>query len=223
MTFGIFSGKKHILTWAKKMKIEHWVEVTAENRVITIQVNEPLLQEEAKLDGCYAIKTNVTDSTRLSMQQAHDRYTDLALMEWAFRTMKTTLLENRPIYHRPESSSGQALEQRTRAVCFISMLAYKIARSIACPELDSGTKSLSPHTDELLMLMFPQDKHEARQQAFPLEDILSELDMIQETTWQAGNLILPIILTPSPISEKILSLLKIKLPIPKGCLTMCPQ
>ena len=209
------AAKKHILTWANKMKIEHWVEVTAENRVITIRVSEPLLQEEVKLDGCYAIKTNVTDSTRLSMQQAHDRYTDLALMEWAFRTMKTTLLENRPIYHR--------LEQRTRAVCFISMLAYKIARSIACPELDSGTKSLSPHTDELLMLMFPQDKHEARQQAFPLEDILSELDMIQETTWQAGNLILPIILTPSPISEKILSLLKIKLPIPKGCPTICPQ
>ena len=209
------AAKKHILTWAKKMKIEPWVEVTAENRVITIGVNEPLLQEEAKLDGCYAIKTNVTDSTCLTMQQAHDRYTDPEQVEWAFRTMKTTLPENRPIYHRPESSSGQALEQRTRAVCFISLPAYKIARSM--------TKSLSPHTDELLNLMFPQDKHEADQQAFPPEDILSELDMIQETTWQAGNLILPIILTPSPISEKILSLLKIKLPIPKGCLAMCPQ
>lgn len=194
------AAKKYIQTWAKKMKIENWVEVAADNRIVTVRVNEPQLKAEAKLDGCYAIKTNVTDATRLTAQQAHDRYTDLAQVEWAFRTLKTTLLENRPIYHR--------LEQRTRAVCFISMLAYKIARPMV--------KSLAPHIEELVELMIPDDEREAAQQVFPLEDIISELDMIQETTWQASGLTLPIILTPSPISERILSLLKIKLPIPRA-------
>jgi transposase len=192
-------AKKHVQTWAQKMKMEKWVEVLVENRVIKCRVNEAQLGAEAKLDGCYCIKTNIADSTRLTTQQAHDRYTDLAQVELAFRTMKTTLLENRPIYHR--------LESRTRAVCFISMLAYKIARSL--------TKTLSPHTEDLLKLMFPENKREADQQAFPLEDILSELDMIQETTWRADTLTLPIILTPSPVSQRILSLLKIKLPTPK--------
>jgi transposase len=192
-------AKKHVQNWAGKLKMEKWVKVLVENRVVTINLNEMQMQEEAKLDGCYCIKTNITDSERLSAQAAHDRYTDLAQVEWAFRTIKTTLLENRPIYHR--------LEARTRAVCFVSMLAYKISRHMI--------NTLSPHTQKLLALIFPEDKREAANQAFPLAEILSELDMIQETSWQAGELILPIILIPSPVSQKILSWLQIKMPTPK--------
>ncbi len=49
----------------------------------------------------------------------HARYKDLAQVEWAFRTMKTTLLELRGIYVRKAA--------RTRAHVFIIMLAYLLA------------------------------------------------------------------------------------------------
>ncbi len=120
------------------------------------------------------------------------------MVEWAFRSVKTTLLENRPIYHRPE--------ERTRAVCFISMLAYKVARNII--------ETLSGSIDKLLKLMFKKAS-DAKNQVLPLDDILRELDMIQETTLETGKVKIPIILAPSLLGEKILSILKIRLPAPK--------
>lgn len=189
---------KYVNQWALKLKLNKWTEIYAENRIIKIKIDQEKQKEAAKLDGCYVIKTNITDSGQMSAQQVHDRYKDLAMVEWAFRSIKTTLLENRPIYHR--------LEERTRAVCFISMLAYKVARNI--------TKTLSGSTDKLLNLMFKK-KSDANNQVLPLDDILRELDMIQETTLETEKVKVPIILAPSRMGEKVLSILKIRLPVPK--------
>ena len=60
----------------------------------------------SKLDGCYVLKTDL-DSEAASKETIHDRYKDLAQVEWAFRTSKTTHLEVRPVHVR--------LESRTRA------------------------------------------------------------------------------------------------------------
>jgi len=54
----------------------------------------------------------------IDTQTAHDRYKDLAKVEFAFRTMKTTLGKIRPIYVRKEG--------RTRGHIFVAMLAYKV-------------------------------------------------------------------------------------------------
>ena len=190
--------QNHLDKQAEKLKIKDLIEIKITNRIVTISVNKETLEEAKQLDGCYVIKTNITDAEKLTAQEIHDRYCDLTQVEWAFRTMKTTFLENRPIYHRKES--------RTRAVCFISMLAYKIAREIS--------KSLSPYTKELIKLISVNEK-EISNQVFPLKDILGELDMIQETFWKMEDVVLPIILAPSKIGEKILSVLKIKLPVSK--------
>ena len=52
----------------------------------------------------------------------HERYKDLALVETAFRSCKTTHLEMRPIYVR--------LEKRTRAHAFVVMLACHIIKEL---------------------------------------------------------------------------------------------
>ena len=70
-----------------------------------------------QLDGCYVIKTDVSKN-ELSTEEAHQRYKDLSFVETAFRTMKTDLLDIRPINHR--------LEERTKAHVFLVMLAYKM-------------------------------------------------------------------------------------------------
>ena len=55
------------------------------------------LQQIEQLDGCYVLKTDLSP-TAASKELIHDRYQDLALVEWAFRTSKTVQLEMRPIH-----------------------------------------------------------------------------------------------------------------------------
>ena len=52
----------------------------------------------------------------------HDRYKSLAVVEWAFRTSKSTL-DVRPVYVRKES--------RTRGHVFVVMLACQIVKEVA--------------------------------------------------------------------------------------------
>ena len=102
---------------ATQLRIADWVELTLEERSITLTVNASVQQEEAKLDGCYVLKTDLTPQ-QANKELVHDRYKDLASVEHAFRTCKTAHLEVRPIFLR--------LEARTRAHAFVVMLAYQI-------------------------------------------------------------------------------------------------
>jgi len=74
------------------------------------------------LDGCYCLKTDLKEADA-SKELVHDRYKDLAKVEWVFRTCKTVLLELRPVNVRKES--------RTRGHVFVVMLAYLIVRELA--------------------------------------------------------------------------------------------
>ena len=107
---------------AKTLRLSDWVELTLEERTITLTVNASEQQEEAKLDGCYVLKTDLT-AAQAPKELVHDRYKDLASVERAFRSCKTVHLEMRPIFLR--------LEERTRAHAFVVMLAYQIIRYLA--------------------------------------------------------------------------------------------
>jgi len=58
----------------------------------------------------------------MSAQQVHDSYLSLGKVERDFRTLKTGLLEVRPVWVRKES--------RTRGHVFCCMLALKVAREM---------------------------------------------------------------------------------------------
>ena len=106
---------------ASKLQISKWLVVTVKERKIDIQVDESALAEESKLDGCYVLKTDL--KKEVSKKTVHSRYKDLAKVEWAFRTSKTTALEIRPIHVR--------LADRTRGHALVVMLAYKIVQELA--------------------------------------------------------------------------------------------
>jgi len=107
---------------AKTLRLADWVDLTLEERSITLTVNASVQQEEAKLDGCYVLKTDLTPP-QAPKELVHERYKDLASVERAFRSCKTAHLEVRPIFLR--------LEERTRAHALVVMLAYQIIRYLA--------------------------------------------------------------------------------------------
>jgi transposase len=111
-------AKRIVKGKAKKLKIDTWVSIKAQGRNLSAKIKETELEEAEKLDGCYVIKTDLSAETA-SKQTIHDRYKGLAEVEWAFRTMKTTLLHIRGIFVRKAN--------RTRAHVFTIMLAYLIA------------------------------------------------------------------------------------------------
>jgi len=101
---------------AQRLRIDTWTEIATQGRNISVTVNRGELKKEKKLDGCYIIKTDCKESSK---ETIHDRYKSLAEVEWAFRTMKTSLLHVRGIFVRKAN--------RTRAHVFIIMLAYLLA------------------------------------------------------------------------------------------------
>src|SRR5499426_3098785 len=86
---------------AEKLRLADWVELTLEERSITLAINEDAQTEAAKLDGCYVLKTDLTPA-QAPKEMVHDRYKDLASVERAFRSCKTVPLEMRPIFLRLE-------------------------------------------------------------------------------------------------------------------------
>ena len=104
-----------------QLKIQAWLQVETEARVLKLSVNQSALEEAARLDGCYVIQTDLPESAA-SKQVVHDRYKDLAQVEQAFRNCKTMHLETRPIHVRTE--------EHTRGHVLVVMLAYLIRREL---------------------------------------------------------------------------------------------
>lgn len=105
-----------------QLRLKEIITIEVENRGFSINIEKEKIEKQAELDGCYVVKTEVPKN-ELSTQVAHDRYKDLGLVEYAFRTIKTTMEELRPIYVRKKD--------RTRGHVFVVMLAYMITKYIS--------------------------------------------------------------------------------------------
>lgn len=115
------SALKELNHKISQLKLKDILLAAAEGRALVLTTDEAALQEASRLDGCYAIKTDLS-SERITAEQAHSAYKDLSEVEWAFRTMKTGLLEMRPLHHRKAT--------RTRGCAFVAMLAYAITQAL---------------------------------------------------------------------------------------------
>jgi hypothetical protein len=93
------------------------VDLTIDEDRFAYEINATRVAEEAALDGLYVIRTGVA-AERLSSDNAVRSYKRLAVVEQAFRSLKTVDLEVRPIYHR--------LADRVRAHLLLCMLAYYV-------------------------------------------------------------------------------------------------
>jgi hypothetical protein len=105
----------------KQLRVDKWLNVHVDGRRLNLSADEDALKEVSRLDGCYVIKTDLPEPAA-NKETVHGRYRDLALVEQAFRTCKTNLLEVRPVFVRKEKS--------TRGHVFVVMLAYKIIRHL---------------------------------------------------------------------------------------------
>jgi transposase len=113
---------KKLNAWCARMRLSSFTAVTADGRQICLHIDDDVLREEAKLDGCYVLKSDLPPEAA-TKEIIHDRYKDLSLVESAFRRSKTVHLELRPIHVR--------LATRTRGHVFVVMMAYQLIQELA--------------------------------------------------------------------------------------------
>jgi transposase len=104
-----------------RYRLQGWVQVALEGRRVVWTEDAAARQKQAQLDGCYVIESDLPKEVA-DTQQVHDRYLDLTKVERDFRTLKTGLLELRPIFLRKEG--------RTRGHALVCLLALKLAREL---------------------------------------------------------------------------------------------
>lgn len=100
-----------------RFKMAKHFDVGITDTGFTWQRKAASIAQEAALDGLYVVRTSL-DAESLSAEQTVAAYKSLALVERAFRSLKTVDLHVRPIFHwNPE---------RVRAHVFLCMLAYYV-------------------------------------------------------------------------------------------------
>jgi transposase len=136
-------GLAALQRWVKHHQLGKFVTLTLEQRVIVCALDEAAQAEDALLDGCYILETDVPQAL-LDAKTVDERYRDLQHVERNFRTVKTTFLEIRPIFLRKA--------ERTKAHVFVAMLALKITR-----QLEAGLRQTFGTTDEDADAITPED------------------------------------------------------------------
>jgi hypothetical protein len=115
------SSLKQAQALLTKYRLQGWVKVELTGRQVVWTEDNGAREQQAQLDGCYVIESDLPKEVA-STQQVHDRYLDLTQVERDFRTLKTGLLELRPIFLRKE--------ERTRGHALVCLLALKLAREL---------------------------------------------------------------------------------------------
>ena len=115
------AGLVALQQWVKRHKMAELITLRLDGRQIVETVDPEAELRSLELAGCYVIVTDVTKD-KLDTEAVHASYMALQKVERDFRTMKTGLLEIRPIFVRKES--------RTRGHVFWCLLALKLQREL---------------------------------------------------------------------------------------------
>jgi transposase len=131
------AGQRQVQQRIDQYKLSSFVKVHLRERLLELEIDEEQRQQSLLLAGCYVLETDVNASD-LDPQQVDQSYRSLAQVERDFRTLKTGLLEIRPIFVRKET--------RTRGHVFVCMLALKISREMQHRlATEFGTTDEHPH------------------------------------------------------------------------------
>lgn len=102
--------------WINRWGMERFFEVTYDEGSFSYRRKEEAITRYDVLDGCYVIRSNA--AWRETTEELRDHYKDLKYVEQAFRTMKTTDIQTRPIRHFNEPN--------VRGHIFACFLAYRV-------------------------------------------------------------------------------------------------
>jgi hypothetical protein len=113
--------RKQAQAWVEHYGFSSWLTVQVTDRLVSWTKDEAVAQNLALLDGCYVLETDLPASAA-DTRTVHERYMSLIDVERDFRTMKTGLLELRPIFLRKA--------ERTEGHALVTMLALKLVRAL---------------------------------------------------------------------------------------------
>jgi transposase len=99
----------------KKYKIGKYFNIVITDGRMSFSRKTEKIDDDAQYDGLYVIRSDISKDD-MDIYQVVETYKRLINVEQAFRSMKTTQLELRPIYHRKDD--------RIKAHVFICMLSY---------------------------------------------------------------------------------------------------
>jgi transposase len=105
----------------QQLKVSEFAHVEAQERHLSLTLDAKKHAAISALDGGYVIKTDLPQE-EVAAETVHQRDKDLAFVEQGFRTIKTGLLETRPIFVRKE--------QRTKGHVLVVMLAYILVQEL---------------------------------------------------------------------------------------------
>jgi transposase len=170
----------------KTYNIEKFFKWNVENQTLTFSLKNDKIAKEEQLDGCYVIRTDVPEET-FSSEEVIKTYKKLAHVEKAFKIIKTTVLEIRPVRHH--------LDDRIKAHIFLCMLAYY----------------LQWHISDRLAPLFEKDgKNDKRRYSFSL--VLERLKSLRLEKVRIGSVVIDGVKTrPDREQAEILELLKVTL------------
>lgn len=143
------------------------------------------IEAEKRFDGCYIVRSDVPGD-RLNKDQLVRSYKDLALVETAFRNLKTVQLEMRPVYHKRDD--------RIRAHVFLCVLAYY----------------LQWHMNKALAPLFAEDGVGAERR-WTFRSVVERLMTIRQNRTRCAQTEFTQITLPDKQAQQILDLLGVKL------------
>lgn len=170
--------------------IEWSIESDTENDIsrnhrLKWSINQKKIKEEAQFDGCYIISTDV-EKEKMNTQEVVRAYKSLALVERAFRNLKTVQLDIRPVHHKKD--------ERIRSHVFLCMLSYYIQW----------------HMEQRLAPLFEEDgKNKNRRWTF--QGVLDCLTQLTRNKVSVGGVEFYQNSTPTQEQEKILKLLGVNI------------
>jgi hypothetical protein len=131
------AGKRSLEAWAAQHKLTGLVELKLEARTLMLTRDLAAIEQSLELAGCYVVTSDVPQQ-ELSAQEVHDGYLRLQKVERDFRSLKTGLLEVRPVFLRDE--------RRPRGHVLCCMLALKLVRELERKlRLCFGTTATDPY------------------------------------------------------------------------------
>ncbi len=170
------------------------------------------IDREAALDGIYVIRTSVPAQTA-SAEQTVGHYKTLAVVERAFRSMKSVDLKVRPIHHR--------LADRVRAHIFLCMLAYSVEwhmRQALAPILFDDHDPDAAAAQRPSIVAPAQRSTDALKKAysrhspdgFPVhsfQTLLADLATLTQNTVVMNQTSMQMFTTPTPVQQRAFDLL----------------
>ena len=149
------------------------------------EFDQPRIDLEQALDGCYVIRTDVSEQV-FDKEQAVAAYRQLAVVDRAFRQLKTMSLEIRPTYHHKD--------ERIEAHVFLCMLAYYVQW----------------HMQQRLAPLFEGDG-EGKERRWMFAGVLERLKGIREETVTFNHTEVVLKTTPDEEQQRLLDLLGVRL------------